>query len=112
MAVIKAYARFCEDDPALSLALLENILKLDSGYERFAAAEAIAKLDPQNAKLQSTINKWLRVGGYATKLEAVRVIQTRSELVIKYQMELRSLTKEKGERLRKAVEVALAVGKK
>jgi len=108
LGAIGAYRRFCEDDPSLSLAPLETLLTADRGMERFKAAEAIAKLNPQNPKLQEAISKWLVQAGYATKIEALKIIQSRPMLINRNKAQIAVLAKDSSVRIKKSAEKALA----
>lgn len=111
-AAVRAYARFAKDDISLSLVELEMCLRDESLAVQVEAAKALATLKPDSAKLHGVLKGWLGEGGYTSRLEAVKLIQTRPEFVERYRTELQTLTKEKGERLRKAVEETLEMLKK
>ncbi len=108
LAAVQAYRRFAQDDPALPLTELEALLETGDIWLRIEAAKALVKVRPDNVKLHEALKKWLSEGGYASRLEAVKMIQEHPEFVERYRRQLEALTKEKGERLRKAAEAALA----
>jgi HEAT repeat protein len=108
LAAVQAYRRFAQDDPALPLTELEALLETGDIWLRIEAAKALAKVKPDNGKLHEALKKWLSEGGYASRLEAVKMIQEHPEIVERYRRQLEALTKEKGERLRKSAEAALA----
>lgn len=107
LAAVQAYGRFAQDDPTLPLTELEALLDTDEIWLRLKAAEVLAKVKPDSAKLHEALKKWLSEGGYASRLEAVKIIQDHPEFVERYRPQLEALTKEKGERLRKAAAAAL-----